>query len=264
MKEFLKISAPTLCPSCNSELELVKDQLFCRNNKCSARAGKQLEHYCKTMKIKGMGPKRIEKLGITSIPELYELTIDDLNDAVGEKVGATLMAEIEKSKVKDFPTFLAAFSIPLIGTTAASKLGNYVTNITNITPDLMQEAGLGEKARANLWEWIEQFWYLESYHELPVVQTGTVSEPREDVQKLSGTDCVVVVITGKLDNFKNRGEAKAYLEGLGFSVRTSVTKVTQYLIDEEGRASSSRSKAEQYGVPILTIKELENLFANKD
>jgi DNA ligase (NAD+) len=73
-----------------------------------------------------------------------------------------------------------------------------------------------------------------------------------------------VVITGKLNDYKNRNEAKAYLEGLGFSVKPSVTKKTDYLVDEEGRKSSSRTKAESYGVTITSINELQNLFANKD
>lgn len=263
MNELTKISAPSNCPSCDSPLELVKDQLFCRNNKCSAKVGKQLEHYCKTMKIKGMGPKTLEKLGIISITELYELTKEDLVDIMGEKIGTKLSTEIENSKIKDFPTFLAAFSIPLIGTTAASKLGSVVNNVSNITPNAAKEAGLGDKATESLWSWIEQFWYLE-FINLPVIQTNAIVPTRTDVQKLDKADCITVVITGKLNDYKNRVEAKAYLEGLGFSVTASVTKKTNYLIDEAGRASSSRSKAESYGVTITSIIELVEEFKNKE
>lgn len=263
MNELMKISAPSNCPSCDSALELVKDQLFCRSNKCPAKVGKQLEHYCKTMKIKGMGPKTLEKLGIVSITELYELTEEDLVDTLGEKIGKKLYIEIEKSKIKDFPTFLAAFSIPLIGTTAASKLGTVINNISNITPTSAKGAGLGDKATESLWSWIEQSWYLE-FINLPVIQTNKIVATRTDVEKLVDADCITVVITGKLNDFKNRTEAKAYLEGLGFSVTSSVTKKTNYLIDEAERASSSRSKAESYGISITSIKELVEEFKNKE
>jgi len=215
------------------------------------------------MKIKGMGPKTIEKLGISSIPELYELSIDDIQDAVGDKVGTKLYDEIERSKIKDFPTFLAAFSIPLIGTTAAFKLGAIISDIGSITPDTMKEAGLGDKARANLWEWIEQIWYIEKYREIPVTQISHVSESEETPNVLSGTSCVSVVITGKLNDFKNRTEAQDHLKSLGFQVRGSVNKTTDYLIDEEGRHSSSRTKAESLGIKILTINELTNLYTTK-
>lgn len=257
----MEISPPTNCPTCHSVLELVNDQLFCRNSKCEAKTGKQLEHFCKTMKIKGFGPKTIEKLGISSILELYDLSEDDFIDAVGEKTGVKLYQEVENSKVKDFPTLLAAFSIPLIGTTAASKLGTVANSISSLTPELMKEAGLGEKATENLWTWLQESWFTELI-EIPVKQTGIVKKATEGTQKLDKADNIVVVITGKLDDFKNRTEAKTYLESLGFSVRGSVTKKTDYLIDEEGRTSSSRSKAESYGIEIVTIKQLEEIFQN--
>ena len=46
------------------------------------------------------------------------------------------------------------------------------------------------------------------------------------------------------------------MESLGFTVTSSVTKNTDYLVDEEGRKSSKSTKAESLGIPILTIKEI--------
>jgi DNA ligase (NAD+) len=215
------------------------------------------------MKIKGLGPKTIERLGISSISELYELTVDDLVDTLGDKIGTKLFDEIEDSKVKDFPTFLAAFSIPLIGTTAASKLGTVVNNVGDITPASAKEAGLGDKAIESLWTWLSEAWYIDLFR-LPVIQTMQKAKIRDDVAKLSTADCINVVITGKLDNFKNRRDASAYLEALGFVVKPSVTKRTDYLIDEEGRPSSSRNKAQTYNTKITSIVELVKEFQNKE
>jgi len=50
--------------------------------------------------------------------------------------------------------------------------------------------------------------------------------------------------------------AGAYLESLGYSIMKSVTKKTDYLVDEEGKQSSKRTKAESYGTPIVNIKDL--------
>ena len=66
----------------------------------------------------------------------------------------------------------------------------------------------------------------------------------------------VVCITGKLNDFKNRNLAKTYLESFGFTVTTSITKKTDYLVDEEGRKSSKSTKADSLGIPILTIKDI--------
>lgn len=247
-----KILAPTNCPSCDSDLELVNDQLFCRFSKCPAKVGKQLEHFCKTMKIKGMGPKTIEKLKIVSIPELYEMSPKFLVDTLGDKIGSKLLVEIRASQEKDLSIFLAAFSIPLIGNTAASKIGNVVSNISDINPENAKAAGLGEKAAENLLSWILKSWFTELVN-IPVIQLSTRTTNIEQ-RNLD----VNVVITGKLNNFKNRAEAKTHLESLGFTVKSSVTKAVNYLIDEEGRQSSSRTKAESFGIEITTIEKLTN------
>ena len=50
-----EIVPPTSCPTCASVLELVNDQLFCRNKLCPAQSAKRVEHFAKTLKIKGLG-----------------------------------------------------------------------------------------------------------------------------------------------------------------------------------------------------------------
>ena len=50
---FAEILPPTQCPSCDSVLEWVNDQLFCRNGSCPAQNSKAVEHFAKTIKIKG-------------------------------------------------------------------------------------------------------------------------------------------------------------------------------------------------------------------
>ena len=68
------ITEPTSCPTCNSTLELVNDQLFCRNNNCEAKTSKLIEHFAKTLKIKGLGPKTIDKLPLNSISDIYSIS----------------------------------------------------------------------------------------------------------------------------------------------------------------------------------------------
>jgi len=84
---MIRIEPPTKCPSCGSQLELVKDQLFCRNPDCGAKSSKKLEHFAKTLKIKGLGPKTIEKLPLTSIPDIYSMSKKEIVDEIGEKLG---------------------------------------------------------------------------------------------------------------------------------------------------------------------------------
>ena len=63
---FAEILPPTQCPSCDSVLEWVNDQLFCRNRACPAQNSKAVEHFAKTIKIKGLGPAAISLGGVSN------------------------------------------------------------------------------------------------------------------------------------------------------------------------------------------------------
>jgi len=248
----MKIEIPKTCPSCDSLLELVNSQLFCRNNLCPAQSAKKVEAYTKKMKIKGFGPKTIEKLGIVSIPQLYTTPKQYFIDTVGEKVGEKLFIEIEDSKNTTLDVFLAALSIPLIGNTAAKKISQVVSSLGEINEKSLQEAGIGEKARYNLLNWLATEFIDEGYKDMPV-NLAVIETPV--IEQHKGSVC----ITGKLNDFKNRTNAAKYLESLGYTVTSGVTQKTSFLVDEEGKPSSKKKKAEQLGILIVTIKQLEEI-----
>ena len=92
---FQEINFPTNCPSCDSELEWVNDSLYCRNHLCPAQNAKAVEHFAKTMKIKGLGPASIRKLGWTCPSEIYLTSRESILASLGsEKVTSKLMLEI--------------------------------------------------------------------------------------------------------------------------------------------------------------------------
>ena len=66
-----EILPPTECPSCGGELTSVNDLLYCYSTNCSAQKQKSIEHFAKTLKIKGLGPATIEKLEITDFDQVY-------------------------------------------------------------------------------------------------------------------------------------------------------------------------------------------------
>jgi NAD-dependent DNA ligase len=239
----MKIEIPKNCPCCGYTLELVNDQLFCRNGACGAQLNKKLEHFTKTLGIKGFGPRTIEKLNLADITELFYLDRDTAIEALGsEKVADKLLDEIERAKSASFATVLASFSIPLIGNTAATKLANFVNNFDEITAEKCKEAGLGEKATNNILTWLEKD-YIELKEFLPF------SFNSKKITNSAGGP--TVCITGKLSLFKNKAEATTILTELGFRCVDSVTKTLNYLIDESDKGSSKRKKAEEYGVTII-------------
>lgn len=239
-----KIEIPTTCPCCDYNLVFVNDQLFCRNTACTAQLNKKLENFCKVLSIKGFGPKTIEKLNLADITELFYLDRDSVVSVLGEKVADKLLDEIERSKSADLATVIAAFSIPLVGNTAAKKIVTVVSKIEEITQETCKIAGLGTKVTENLLTWIDTD-YQEIKEFLPFTFTNGKKLP-------VSTDSKKVCITGKLKSFKKKADAEASLSAAGFILVDSVTKTTDYLVDEEGKMSAKREKAVQYGITIIT------------
>ena len=68
------------------------------------------------------------------------------------------------------------------------------------------------------------------------------------------------VITGSLEQFKNRKELQELIERRGGKVTGSVTSKTNYLINNDVASSSSKNKkARELGVPILSEEEFLKL-----
>jgi DNA ligase (NAD+) len=241
------LQIPSTCPICASTLERVNDQLFCRNESCDAKTSKKLQHFVKTMKIKGLGEKTIEKLDLTDIYDLYELSIEKLTSTVGEKIGTKLLNEIAQSKEANLSTFIQSFGIPLIGNSAATKLAKVTDSLWKITEPMAKTAGLGEKATSNLLNWIKL--NRSKYEDLPIKTiTSKVNKVEE---KFS------VCITGKLNDFSSRPKAKEFLETKGVKVLSSLSSKTDYLVcDQSQSTSSSFVKAKNLNIPIITMNEL--------
>lgn len=252
----MRIEIPTECPCCNYPLELVNDQLFCRNTACGAQLNKKVEHFCKTLGIKGMGSRTVEKLGLSDITELFYLDSEQVVESLGsEKVALKLLDEIERSKSADLATVIASFSIPLVGSTASKKLCEVVTSVDEISYDTCKQAGLGDKVTQNLVAWLETD-FQEMREFLPFSFKSQKNSNTNNNQK-------TICITGKLSSYKTKAEAYKLLEEAGYTTVESVTKATDYLVDEEDKGSSKRKKAESLGITIITnlntfLKENKN------
>jgi DNA ligase (NAD+) len=203
------------------------------------------------MKIKGFGPQTISKLELSSISDVYSLTLEDATAIIGAKVAEKLIIEVDAKRTVDFGTFLGSLGIALIGGVAGKKIASVATNweaLNNATTVL----GKDSKALESLLKWTKSDIGVETMlipinFNKPVAQSSVPSQ---------GFNQGNVVITGKLDDYKNRGEAATYLESLGYSLQSSVNSKTNYLIVEDGSTSSKTQKANDLNIPILTIKKL--------
>lgn len=244
------IQAPTSCPSCGSVLEWSNHLLYCVNESCISKVGKKIEHFAKTLKIKGLGPSSIAKLNLADVDEIYTLTEEGVAEALSSnRLAEKLCKEIENSKNASLNLLLPAFSIPLIGRTAAQKLSTVCKSIYEINEDSCRRAGLGPKATANLLEWLaNDFAY---YKEMPFSFEFEHKPTNNDKKG-------VVCISGKLTSFKTKAEAQKVLEEYGYEVKSSLTKQVTILVNESGIESSKTQKARESGVTIVT--NLTDLF----
>jgi DNA ligase (NAD+) len=235
------------CPSCGTRLTVVNNLLYCYSNVCSAQKQKKIEHFAKTLKIKGLGPATIEKLEIEDFDQVYLYNECLLCEKLGEKLGKKLHAEIQNSASAPLDLVLPAFGIPLIGKTATKKLSETVTSITEITTDTCERAGLGPKATENLCDWLHEEFYCFYDGALPFdmkfTSPGPLSVPM---------DRGVVCITGKLKSFKTKAQASTALVNLGYVVKTSLTKDVTLLVNESGIESAKTKQARESGVEIIT------------
>ena len=208
MKE---IFAPTFCPSCEGLLEWEKELLYCRNPDCGSQVAKKIENFAKVLKIKGLGKATIEKLELRSINDIYDLTLEEVKEVIGEKLAIKLIDEITKTAYSvSLNNLLPAFSIPLIGKTASNKLCLVVDCIFDISEETCKEAGLGPKATESLLDWYNNI-FIDNLCNLPF---HFKSEPKQDTQPRW-----VVCISGRLSSFKTKAEAENGCCGMGIPQR---------------------------------------------
>ena len=255
MKQAIQI--PDVCPSCGTSLELINDQLFCNNTSCPAKNSKIVEGFTKTLRIKGLGPKTINKLDLEYIEDIYELTEEFIEERLGsEKIAKKLIHEIGISKNANLQDLLPAFAIPLFGSTASQKLCNTINHIDELTEKRCSEAGLGPKVTTNICSGYETA-YKNRYCRLPFTWKADVFEgvPVVDINE-------VVCITGRLKSYRTKADAKKVLEKFGFRVKDTLTKDVTILINESGIESSKTKSAESKNIRIVT--NLTQLIGEKN
>lgn len=239
---MFSIQAPTNCPSCNSMLEWNNHLLYCRNVSCGSQSQKRVQHFAKTLKIKGLGPAAVEKLGLSSPNDVYQLSFEDIVEGLNsEKLAEKLLVEIQNSKKASLNEVLPALSIPLIGKTATEKLSVVCEDIYDINTESCKRAGLGPKATESLMDFLSQedidYAYLP--HSMKFRKTASA--------EIKG----IVCISGRLKSFKTKADAARALSELGYKVVSSLTKEVTTLVNESGIESAKTMKARESGIMII-------------
>lgn len=267
-----KVVIPSKCPVCGHDTRIEQSNsvkaLYCTNPECQAKHVKSFVHFASrdAMNIEGMSEATLEKFiqkGILkSFRDIYSLSqhkdIIVNMDGFGEKSYNKLTEAVERSRNTTMARCIYSMGIPNIGISNAKmilkKTGTEPENIMNIgRSELEAIDGVGSVIADTWVSFFEDAENREMFMDI-LSQVNIEQENKQtDNQMLLGK---TIVITGSVEHFSNRNELKAYIEELGGKVTGSVTKNTDYLINNDSASASSKNKtAHKLGVAIITENE---------
>ena len=278
------IHIPKTCPICGEQTKIVKENntevLVCDNPHCSGKLLGKLCHAVSrdALNIDGLSEATINKfisLGwLTSIKDIYHLDTYEKRmknlEGFGSKSVTKLLNSIEKSRKTSFDRFLYSLSIPFVGKTASKAIAiaeDYDYDF--FVQDMLEHGaeyfrhipGIGDSIIDSLNEYFKQEICNMNYlaEEFEFIKPHSILKMLNPSKDLSGK---TFVITGKLEHFTNRDEAKEKIESSGGKVSGSVTSKTSYLVNNDPNSSSSKNKkAKELNIPIISESKLLSMIS---
>lgn len=276
LDENSMIRNPKVCPICGGDVTYSRNDasefLHCADPDCPGKLINRLDHFCgkKGLDIKGLSKATLDKLiewdwvnNYTRLFFLHEFRADWMKKpGFGLRSVDKILASIKEASNCELHQFLCAIGIPLIGSTASKQLAQ-----TFETYEKFREA-IGNDFKfftlpnfgVEMHNAIVKFDYREADG---MVKENIITFKTPAIQEQSGANLqgVTFVITGKVTKFKNRDELKAKIESLGGKVTGSVSKNTNFLINNDNKSTSAKNVgAQKLGVPIITEDEFIEKF----
>ena len=208
-------------------------------DKSNINSSKVLEHFIKTLDIKGLGPASVKKMGLTHPVDLFE----DQNWNLLGVNGAKVQAEIERTKTKPYDLVLASLGMTGVGKRASKLIISKIPAFRNLRDiETIDIKGIGPSTIESVLSWLDE-------NEEWVLTLPLQLEQNVTVEEVVGTPARKICITGKLDMTRN--QLGDILEKLGFKVTTTVTKDCYALITGGDTTSSKYKKANTMGISVI-------------
>lgn len=269
------LTIPSTCPICGEPTKIVKDNdsevLMCTNDDCKGRLLGKLSHAVSrnALNIDGLSEASIEKfinLGfLNSIKDIYHLSEHEKElkslDGFGKKSIDKLFTSIEKSRNTTIDRFLYSLSIPLLGRSASSMIADAIDYdfgifIKEMTIEGAEHfrylPGVGDA----LIESLDSYFNKHCSDIFELSKEFTFESKDVSVSENSNISGKTFVVTGSVNHFSNRDELKKTIESYGGKVVGSVSKKTDYLLNNDINSTSSKNtKAKALGVKIITEED---------
>ena len=266
---------PDKCPVCGREARIRKENdvetLYCMNPDCVAKKIKSFSLFTSrdAMNIDGLSEATLEKfiaMGfIHNFGDIFE--IGKYKDQIvemegfGQKSFDNLMVSLEKAKETTLAKVIYSLGITGIGLANAKVICKYFDDdIEKIRHAEEEEIGaiegIGPVIAGSMADYFKSAENNQKLDHL-LSHLHLVHEETSAEQVFAGK---TFVITGSVEHFSNRSEAKEFIEARGGKVTGSVTKKTDYLINNDKTSASSKNKkAQELGIPILSEEDFLEL-----
>ena len=266
---------PDKCPVCGREARIRKENdvetLYCMNPDCVAKRIKSFSLFTSrdAMNIDGLSEATLEKfiaMGfIHNFGDIFE--IGKYKDQIvemegfGQKSFDNLMVSLEKAKETTLAKVIYSLGITGIGLANAKVICKYFDDdIEKIRyaeeEEISSIEGIGPVIAGSLADYFKSAENNQKLDHL-LSHLHLVHEETSAEQVFAGK---TFVITGSVEHFSNRSEAKEFIEARGGKVTGSVTKKTDYLINNDKTSASSKNKkAQELGIPILSEEDFLEL-----
>jgi len=269
------LELPHSCPACGGETTLQDmngvQSLYCLNPLCSAKQIKGFSHFVSrnAMNIDGLSEATLEKFiscgFLKQLPDLFHL--DQYREKIvtmegfGEKSYDNLIRSINAARSVSMAKFIYSLGINGIGLANAKVIVAYFKQnfdaIMNASvEDLISIEGIGDVLAQAFYDFFQNDMNMKLVKDLLAEISFQVEEAKEE-QVLEGK---TFVVTGSVKHFANRNDLKEYIEKLGGKVAGSVSKNTDYLINNDVTSNSSKNKkARELNIPILSEEDFMKL-----
>lgn len=274
------LKIPTTCQCCGYPTGVKYTDnskvLMCTNPDCPAKKLARFTHFVsrKCMNIDGLSEKTLSLLIsnnlVKNFRDIYHLKehVGKLCtlDGMGKKSVENLLNSIEKSRDVKLENFIAALGIPNIGLSAAKAISkkfngshyDFVLALANDNYDFSQIDDFGEITNKSLHDW----WHSKDpmVELLPMEVNFIVDDGAISSASLDGKS---FCITGNLIHYANRDTLVKVIEDNGGKYVSSVSKKTDYLINNDKNSTSGKNKkAIDLSIPIISEEDFLNMIKN--
>ena len=271
------IEIPKVCPICGEPVVRQESDgsdtvnLICPNPNCEGKLINKLDHYCgkKGLDIKGLSKKTLEKLidwgWIIKLSDLYVLNKYRTEWINKTGFGQTSVDKIlnsikENSKEVKLEDFISAIGIPLIGKSVSTELVKHIKTYEEFREKVKNHFDFSkyDNIAENKSDYIYNFDYTEA--DYIVEKEYVMFSNNIEINPMTGCEQTLkdktIVITGKLNNYKNRDEMAKDIVNHGGKISGSVSKYTFILVNNDLESNTSKNKAaKELNIPIMSEEE---------